>query len=175
MHPGTVVDAAVSNDLPVRGKLQFSLDEPVGELPRFDRERADIARHHFVRFAESASEDDFEHSRSAFAGWTMDERHQVGIDGDRWNRGRNHREHGASDVDSRARTGGLTESEVLHEQASDDVHRWMILQELRGDHLRTGALKRTLASPNSVKTLMHHQPGSNSYQRWDNLAEVGAA
>lgn len=176
-EPRTTVDATVGEDLPVLGELELTLDQPVGEFSRLDRERTDIASHLLVVLARSAPKDHLEHTRTGILRGAEDESDQVRIDDDRYRTGRGHGEHCARDVDTSARSRGLTKGEVLDEERRNDVHRQIVPFQLLVEqvYLRTREFNRTVARRMMVSMRMHHHPGSISNQRWESFAEVGAA
>ena len=81
--PRTVVDAAVGEHLAVVGELELAANQPVGELARLDRERADVASDLFAVVVEAAPEHHLEHAGPLLGVRAEDQPDQMRRDRDR--------------------------------------------------------------------------------------------
>ena len=86
------------------------------------------------------AEHDLEHAVARLVSGAVDQRDEVGRDGDRRRRRRRHREHRAGEVDARRRAGRLAHLEVLDEQCGHDLHLGESSVGPDGLHLGAGRL-----------------------------------
>ena len=63
----------MGEDLAELGELQLAANEPIRELPRLDRERADVAGNLLVVFGHALSEDGLEHAVAGLACRAVDQ------------------------------------------------------------------------------------------------------